>query len=99
MGVYLEEDKREQKQGNTLSKPALCSHSKTNGAFIMSEPGWDFGYLWIHQPKKEGNYQMCSLCDQPTGRCNEDRTWDKITGDPLCEERVELHPELIDEGE
>ena len=32
-----------------------------------------------------GTRQLCGLCDNPTGRCEEDAMWDS-EGRPLCEE-------------
>ena len=35
----------------------------------------------IHYP---GTLQLCSRCNKPTGRCEEDSMWD-LDGEPLCE--------------
>ncbi len=43
-----------------------------------------------------GTRQMCSICDEPTGRCEEDAILTK-NGKPLCEECADKYPELIDE--
>lgn len=32
-----------------------------------------------------GTLQLCSVCDEPTGRCDEDAIWSG-DGEPLCEE-------------
>ena len=47
----------------------------------------------IHYP---GTRQMCSICDEPTGRCEDDAILTK-DGEPLCEECTKKYPELIDE--
>ena len=31
-----------------------------------------------------GTLQLCSICDEPTGRCEEDAIWTS-EGEPLCE--------------
>ena len=31
-----------------------------------------------------GTLQLCSICEEPTGRCDEDALWDN-DGLPLCE--------------
>jgi len=36
-----------------------------------------------------GTLQLCSKCEKPTGRCEEDSIWDEETGEPLCEECAE----------
>jgi hypothetical protein len=38
-------------------------------------------YNASHYP---GTLQLCSKCEQPTGRCEEDAMWDE-EGNPLCE--------------
>ena len=42
-----------------------------------------------HERWNAGNYpgtrQMCSKCDEPTGRCEDDTLW-SADEDPLCEE-------------
>ena len=35
----------------------------------------------VHYP---GTRQLCTLCDEPTGRCEEDEMWIEDLG-PLCE--------------
>lgn len=32
-----------------------------------------------------GTLQLCSVCDEPTGFCEEDAIWDEESGEPLCE--------------
>ena len=52
-----------------------------------------------HEVWNETNYpgtrQMCTLCDEPTGRCEEDTIWTK-EGEPLCEACADKNPEIID---
>ena len=31
-----------------------------------------------------GTLQLCSICDEPTGRCEDDTIWSEITSEPLC---------------
>lgn len=31
-----------------------------------------------------GTRQLCSICEEPTGKCEEDAFWDIITHLPLC---------------
>jgi len=48
----------------------------------------------IHQYEHEkwnaknypGTRQLCTKCDEPTGRCEEDALLDEETGEPLCED-------------
>jgi len=42
-----------------------------------------------------GTRQMCSMCDEPTGRCEDDTIW-SIYGEPLCEECAENNPSLVE---
>ena len=44
-----------------------------------------------HNP---GTRQLCDLCGEPTGRCEEDATW-SVDGEPLCEECAKEHPECV----
>lgn len=32
-----------------------------------------------------GTRQLCSLCDEPTGRCEDDSLYIEGDGDPVCE--------------
>lgn len=54
---------------------------------------WPGGYRHaMHQSDHErwnatqypGTRQLCSVCNEPTGRCEEDAIWSK-EGKPLCE--------------
>ena len=42
-----------------------------------------------------GTRQICSVCDEPTGFCEEDAIW-SINGEPLCTECAREYPELVD---
>lgn len=45
-------------------------------------------YPCEHERWNENNYpgtrQLCSICDEPTGRCEDDTMWSN-DGEPLCE--------------
>ncbi len=43
-----------------------------------------------------GTRQMCDLCGEPTGFCEEDATW-SVGGEPLCEDCVREHPECVED--
>jgi len=36
----------------------------------------------VHYP---GTRQLCSVCEEPTGRCEDDTIWSE-EGEPLCED-------------
>ena len=38
-----------------------------------------------------GTLQLCHICSEPTGRCEEDAIWDD-DGNPLCEECSTTQP-------
>lgn len=42
-----------------------------------------------------GTLQMCSICDDPTGRCEDDTIY-SIEGEPLCEDCAENNPDLVE---
>jgi len=50
-------------------------------------------YQEEHQKWNEANYpgtrQLCSLCDEPTGRCEEDSMYLSDGGGPVCEQCYE----------
>ena len=59
----------------------------------MSQNSWPDGYRHaIYQSEHEawnashypGTRQLCSICDRPTGRCEDDAIWSE-DGEPLCE--------------
>lgn len=63
----------------------------------MSENNWPRGKREaLHQTEHEqwnacnypGTRQLCSHCEEPTGRCEEDSLWDS-EGEPCCEECYE----------
>ena len=39
-----------------------------------------------------GTRQLCSICDEPTGRCSEDSMWSE-DHEPLCEECYKIASE------
>ena len=42
-----------------------------------------------------GTRQLCSVCDEPTGRCEED-SMRSHSGEPLCEQCNMIHGEDVD---
>lgn len=48
---------------------------------------------WVNAQHYPGTRQLCSLCDSPTGRCEEDEIFYKGEG-PLCEPCYEWMKEL-----
>ncbi len=44
-----------------------------------------------------GTRQLCSICEQPTGRCEDDTLWSE-SDEPLCEECWRLQGGLKEEG-
>lgn len=61
---------------------------------MNSENTWPGGYRHaMHQSQHEdwnasnypGTRQLCSICDEPTGRCEEDTIWSKDER-AICEE-------------
>jgi len=43
-----------------------------------------------------GTRQMCAICDEPTGRCEDDAIY-TINGDTICEDCADEHPELLED--
>lgn len=48
----------------------------------------------INAREYPGTRQLCSICDEPTGRCEEDSLNHPITEDPLCEACYEIADHL-----
>lgn len=44
-----------------------------------------------------GTLQICCLCDQPTGRCEDDTIWSEDE-EPLCENCYQATPRGRDDG-
>ena len=44
-----------------------------------------------------GTLQLCSVCGEPTGRCEEDAIWSE-DGEPLCEECYSKTEEAAEAG-
>ena len=42
-----------------------------------------------------GTRQMCSICDEPTGRCEDDTIYSK-DGEPICEACADANPEIVE---
>jgi hypothetical protein len=47
----------------------------------------------INAREYPGTRQLCALCDEPTGRCEEDAIYDSLGNGPMCPECWHLHPE------
>ena len=47
----------------------------------------------INAREYPGTRQVCVVCAQPTGRCEEDAIYDSLGNGPLCPECLDLHPE------
>lgn len=71
----------------------------------MSENTWPGDYRHVMDPGEHekwnakhypGTLQLCSICDEPTGRCEDDTIWSK-DGDPLCEGCADDNPDLVDD--
>jgi hypothetical protein len=45
-----------------------------------------------------GTRQLCDLCGDPTGRCEDDGIW-SVDGEPLCEDCAKEHPECVEDRE
>ncbi|MHA1867543.1 MAG: hypothetical protein ACTSXD_05705 [Candidatus Heimdallarchaeaceae archaeon] len=43
-----------------------------------------------------GTLQLCNLCEEPTGRCEEDTIWNK-EGEPICEDCAKKEEERKEE--
>lgn len=65
----------------------------------MTDGSWPGGYRRaISQKDHEqwnanhypGTRQLCSVCDEPTGFCEDDGLWTK-EGEPLCSECADKH--------
>ena len=52
-----------------------------------------------HERWNDSNYpgtrQLCSVCEEPTGRCEEDSMYSR-DGEPLCEQCNMIHGEDVD---
>ena len=71
---------------------------------IMTDNTWPGGFRhamdqsehekWnaVHYP---GTLQLCNVCGEPTGRCEDDTIYTK-DGEPLCEGCADLYPEIVE---